>query len=223
MSTPGELATFAYNKRANGCFLVPKKHNKWFFGRLQHNISWAVEDDCGTFLLDDGSVRTFSLKHVTEAVARLKNKIPVHLSEYKKDFKFGGKDNLDYQEGRIVGEELRVLMEKSLAEYRATAPAKPVRTVSVQKPTPPKSIFPHPKRGVTKIASPCGISADFPELNGPTECGWYQGQLKKFIPNDPQPYVIRWTCKPAIEMQVSERVMRQLVMNYKYCEENDIF
>jgi len=182
-----------------------------------------VEDDCGTFLLDDGSVRTFSLKHVTEAVARLKNKIPVHLSEYKKDFKFGGKDNLDYQEERIVGEELRVLMEKSLAEYRATAPAKPVRTAAVQKPTPPKSIFPHPSRSVTKIASPSGISADFPELMGPTECGWYQGQLKKFIPNDPLPYVIRWSSKPAIEMQVSERIMRQLVMNYKYCDENDIF
>ena len=144
MSTPGELATFAYNKRANGCFLVPKKQNKWFFGRLQHNISWAVEDDCGTFLLSDGSVKTFSLKHVTEAVARLKNKIPMHLSEYKKEFKFVGKEALDFQEGRIVGEELRVLMEKSLAEYRATAPAKPVRTGAVQKPTPPKPIFPHP-------------------------------------------------------------------------------
>jgi hypothetical protein len=71
--------------------LVPKKQNKWFFGRLQHNISWAVEDDCETFLLSDGSVKTFSLKHVTEAVGRLRNKIPLHLSEHKKDFKFGGK------------------------------------------------------------------------------------------------------------------------------------
>ncbi len=95
----------------------------------------------------------------------------MHLSEHKKDFKFGGKETLDFHESQIGAKELRHLMEKSLAEYRATAPAKPVRTASAQKPTPPKSIFPHPKRGVTKIDSPSGISADFPELMRPTECG----------------------------------------------------
>ncbi len=54
-------------------------------------------------------------------------------------------------------------------------------------------------------------------------CGWHQGLLKKFLPSDSNPYLIRWTCKPPIEMQVSEKIIRQLVWNYKYCQENDIF
>jgi hypothetical protein len=88
MSTAKELATFAYTKGTDGCFLVPFKRDKWFFGRLQHNISWFVEDDCGTFLLDDGTVRTFSVKDVDAAfLGRLRNKIPVHLSEHKKAYR----------------------------------------------------------------------------------------------------------------------------------------
>ncbi len=77
MSTRGELATFAYNKGADGCYFVPGKQNQWFFGRLQHKISWFVEDDCGTCLLDDGTVRTFSVKDIDGAVGRLRNKIPM--------------------------------------------------------------------------------------------------------------------------------------------------
>jgi hypothetical protein len=70
MSTRGEQATFAYNKGVDGCFLVPRKKDQWFFGRLQHNISWFVEDDCGTCLLDDGTVRTFSVKEIDAAVTK---------------------------------------------------------------------------------------------------------------------------------------------------------
>jgi hypothetical protein len=62
-----------------------------------------------------------------------------------------------------------------------------------------------------------------PQLKEPTMCGWYQGHLKKFVPTETKPYLIRWSCKPAIEMLVSEKVIRLMVMNYKYCEENDIF
>ncbi len=49
-----------------------------------------MEDDCGTFVLDDGTVRTFSVKEVDAAVGRLRNKIPLHLSEHKKAYTFGG-------------------------------------------------------------------------------------------------------------------------------------
>ena len=108
MSTPGELATFAYNKGADGCFLVPRKQDKWFFGRVQHNISWAVEDNCGTCLLDDGTVRTFSVKEVDAAVGRLRNKIPMHLSEHKKAYTFGGKESLDYHARCFGAEQLRL-------------------------------------------------------------------------------------------------------------------
>ncbi len=43
------------------------------------------------------------------------------------------------------------------------------------------------------------------------------------VPHDTNPYLIRWTCKPPCEMQVSEAIMRQLVWNHHYCRENDIF
>ena len=92
MSTEGELGTFQYNKGKDGVFLAPKKKDKWFFGRLQHNISFLRSDDIGTCLLGDGTVQTFSTKKFGEAVCRLWNKIPVHMSEYKQDYRGGAQD-----------------------------------------------------------------------------------------------------------------------------------
>ncbi len=123
----------------------------------------------------------------------------------------------------IDAEQLQLLIEVSIALYRATLPPKPVKAVTKQKPIPPKSFFPHPKSQVTRIASPSGPDAELPQLKEPTLCGWHQGQLKKYLPKESNPYVIRWAVKPAIEMQVSEKIIRQLVINYKYCDENDIF
>jgi hypothetical protein len=145
MSTPGELATFQYNKGTDGCFLVPKKHDKWFFGRLQHNISFLRSDDIGTCVLNDGTVQTFFTKHIGEAVRRLKNKIPLHLSEHKKDYKFGGKESLDFYESTFDPENLQRLIEASIALFRTTYPPKQVREVIIDKPIPPKSIYPIPK------------------------------------------------------------------------------
>jgi hypothetical protein len=152
MSTRGELATFAHNKGADGCFLVPRKKDQWFFGRLQHNISWIVgPDDDGTCLLGDGTVRTFSVKEIDAAVARLRNKIPMHLSEHKLDYQHGqgGKAALDFQERNIAPDALQLLIEKSTQLYRSTRPPKPVRAVPPPKPKPIKSIYPHPKSQVT--------------------------------------------------------------------------
>ena len=134
MSTQGEMATFAYNKGADGCFLVPRKKDQWFFGRLQHNIGWIVgAHDDGTCLLGDGTVRTFSVKDVDAAVKRLRNKIPQHLSEHKKDYEYGkqGRDALHFHASNIAPDELQVLIEKSQALYRATVPPKPVRAARV--------------------------------------------------------------------------------------------
>ncbi len=140
MSSPGELATYQYNKGEDGCFLVPKKQNKWFFGRLQHNISFLRSDDIGTCLLSDGTVQTFFTKHIGEAVKRLSNKIPLHLSEYKKDYQFGGKESLDYYEMNIDPEKLKVLIEASISLFRITNPYTIVKEVGHAKPKPPKSI-----------------------------------------------------------------------------------
>ena len=58
----------------------------------------------------------------------------------------------------------------------------------------------------------------------PTECGWVQGYLKTFTAKKKRPYLIRWATKPeAVEMYVSLKMMRQLVSNYKYCDDNSIF
>jgi hypothetical protein len=174
MSTRADLATFAYNKGADGCFLVPRKKDQWFFGRLQHNIGWIVgPDDDGTCLLGDRTFRTFSVKEIDAAVGRLRNKIPMHLSEHKKVYHFGkgGLETLDFHEENIGPDELQVLIEKSQALYRASVPPKPVRVVPPPKPKPIKSIYPHPKSQVTRLASPSGPGADMPQLKEPTMCG----------------------------------------------------
>ena len=105
MSTHGELSTFEFNKGANACFLVPNKRDKWFFGRLQHNISFSKTDDCGTFLcVEDDKIifKTFGVKQIGQAVRILNNKIPTHLSEHKKDWHFGGKETLDFLRDVLV-------------------------------------------------------------------------------------------------------------------------
>jgi hypothetical protein len=193
MSTPGELATYQYNKGADGCFLVPKKQDKWFFGRLQHNISFLRSDDIGTCVLSDGTVQTFFTKHIGEAVKRLRNKIPFHLSEYKKDYEFGGKESLDFYESTIDPEKLKLLIEASIALFRTTYPPKIVKEVGHAKPIPPKSIYPAPRAQLTRIASPSGPGADFPQLRGETMCGWHQGLLKKFVPSESKPNGIGWS------------------------------
>ena len=127
MSTKGELGTFQYNKGKDGVFLVPKKKDKWFFGRLQHSISFLRSDDIGTCLLGDATVQTFSTKHIGEAVCRLWNKIPLHMSEYKQEYRGGGaKDNLDLVEENMDPVKLQLLIAESIALYRTTNPPKVV-------------------------------------------------------------------------------------------------
>ena len=86
-------------------------------------------DDDGTCLLGDGTVRTFSVKDIEAAIGRLRNKIPMHLSDHKKDYEFGkgGKVSLNFHETNIPPEQLQVLIAKSQSLYRATVPTKPVR------------------------------------------------------------------------------------------------
>jgi hypothetical protein len=70
------------------------------------------------------------------------------------------------------------------------------------------------------------VTADLKELQMqmPTECGWVQGYFKTFTAKNKRPYLIRWATKPeALEMYVSLKRMRQLVSNYKYCDDNSIF
>jgi hypothetical protein len=56
-----------------------------------------------------------------------------------------------------------------------------------------------------------------------TQCGWYEGYFKRFNATSATPYVVRWCCKPPIEMEVSEKTIRKLVQNYRYCVDDDIF
>ncbi len=145
------------------------------------------------------------------------------MSEYKQDYRGGAQDTLDLVEENMDPVKLQLLIAESIALYRTTNPPKVVTGDLVVKPIRSKSIYPAPKTQPTRIASPSGPGADFPQLTGVTICGWHQGLLKKFLPKESNPYLIRWACKPYIEMQVSERIMKGLVWNYQECIENDIF
>jgi hypothetical protein len=157
MSTHGELSTYEFNKGANACFFIPNKRDKWFFGRLQHNISFSKTDDCVTFLCVEDHKRifkTFSVKQIGQAVQILNNKIPTHLSEHKKDWLFGGKETLDFFADSIDEEERQGLMAESLALYRARTPAKLVKEPPRPKPPLPKSMYPAPKKTKNETCYP---------------------------------------------------------------------
>jgi hypothetical protein len=70
MATMEELATFEHVKGLYACFLVPKSR-KWLYGVLLHNISRFKVDNLGTFLMSDGTCKTYTLRLIREAIIRL--------------------------------------------------------------------------------------------------------------------------------------------------------
>jgi hypothetical protein len=71
MAAPHEAATFKYSKGAYGCFVVPKSKNQMIYGYLHQNIGFLDEDDCGTFVMEDGTMDTFPLRVIDAATLRL--------------------------------------------------------------------------------------------------------------------------------------------------------
>ena len=180
--------------------------------------------------MSNGTVNTYSLKDIRRAVIRLTKGDPLW-SEFKKGFPYGLAQlkqeefklrNQKDPDGVALGDQaIQILMDESIARYilkQRPAITKPPPTIL------PKSIYPKPSKTTkTRVASPCGPQAELKGLETPSNCGWVQGVLQKFVPTCTKPYVVRWATKPAVQMQVSQRRMRQLVNNYKYCEEHEVF
>jgi hypothetical protein len=172
-----------HNKVMYACFLVPKTGGKkWNYGVLLHNVTWSAEDNLGTFLLCDGTVMTFSLRMIREAVTRLTIKGDSQWSEFKKGFPYDQAKlkQVEFQlrkNGDTSKKEgdtyLQTLMDESFRKYRETA--RPVLP-KPQKPVQHKSIY--PTKTKTEIASPSGPQAEMKGLLTPTACGWVQGTLK---------------------------------------------
>ncbi len=71
MAAPHEAATFKYSKGIHGCFVVPKKKDQLIYGYLHHNIGFSHEEDCGAFVMEDGTMETYSLRIIDAATLRL--------------------------------------------------------------------------------------------------------------------------------------------------------
>jgi hypothetical protein len=70
MTMNHETHTFRHARGTHAAFTTGR--DKWFYGVLLHNIiGWLTEDDCGTFLLEDGHVETYNIKLVDAATLRL--------------------------------------------------------------------------------------------------------------------------------------------------------
>ena len=217
------------------CLLVPKKPKEWLYATLLHNIGWDLADDCGSFLVEDGTVQTVNLKEVDKAMRRVKvgkghpSEILAGLSRgiarvsqarkalRKKDEDAGCKDPQ-------VEHHLNALMTASKIAFRETTPVRLAKPPKAELPTLPKSIFPLPKgKSKTKVAARSGIDSDFDVLNARTDCGWVQGTFKKFVPRDAAPYVIRWSTKPPSESNVTAKTMKEIHKDYQFCADNQIF
>jgi hypothetical protein len=180
--------------------------------------------------MSNGTINTYSLKDIRRAIIRLTKGDPLW-SELKKGFPYGLAQlkqeefklrNQKDPDGVALGDQaIQILMDESIARYtlkQRPAITKPSTTIM------PKSIYPKPSKTTkTRVASPCGPQAELKGLETPSDCGWVQGLLQKFVPTCEKPYLVRWATKPAVQMQVSQRRMWQLVNNYKYCEEHEVF
>jgi hypothetical protein len=84
MATVAELATFEHVNGLYACFLVPKS-GKWLYGVLLHHINRLKVDNKGTFLMSDGTCKTYPLRLIREAITRLIKGDP-QWSEFKRGF-----------------------------------------------------------------------------------------------------------------------------------------
>jgi len=226
MAAPHESATFRYSKGIYGCFVVPKKKDQLVYGYLHHNIGFSSDEDCGTFVMEDGTMDTFSLRIIDAATLRLlkgdKHFCPCHLGFAaakerlrKVDAKLLETHPNDWQQIRAR------LQAESIRKYRLQNPLKIPKPPAVQKPKPPVLAF--PKK--THVAARAGTFAPFTVLEPWTACGWWAGSIVRVeTTNVFQPYVIRFSTKPKpVQVRVSEPIVRALVWNYEYCDQHCIF
>jgi hypothetical protein len=133
MTTREEALTFMFAKGTYGAILAPK--NKWNYGQLEHNIGWTNEDDCGTFLLDNGTVHTLKLKEVVKAYDRVVkgncfSDIRIGLNKGKQQVAAA---RIAFEEGTLLG-----LIKSSQAQFRLGNPVKvPKKPVVRERPTHP--------------------------------------------------------------------------------------
>ena len=222
-ATTAELSTFEHAKGLITCFLFPQEKIKFKYGLLLHNIGFLKIDDKGTFLMCDGTAMTYPLIEIRKGVTRL-TKGDAQWSDFRKGLEYGlaKLKHVEYQlrnqkdpHGVAFGDKaVQSLMEEAIRVYelkKASGKRKPVR-----KSVLPKSIYPTPsKKSKTRVASPCGLQAELKGLEKPSDCGWVQGVLIKFVPTSKKPYLVRWATKPPLQMELSQRRMRQVVNNYK--------
>jgi hypothetical protein len=81
-----ETHTFCHARGTYAAFTTGR--DKWFYGVLLHNIGWQPDDDCGTFLLEDGHVETYKIKVVDDATLRLVKR-DYAISQYKRGLDAG--------------------------------------------------------------------------------------------------------------------------------------
>jgi hypothetical protein len=226
MAAPHEAATFKYSKGAFGCFVVPKKKDQLIYGYLHHNLGFSNEEDCGSFVMEDGTMETFSLRIIDAATLRLLkgdvNFCPCHkgLPAAKKrleqvDFNLRQTNPDNWQQIRDA------LQAESIRKYRVNNPVKIPRPPKVLKPKAP--VLAYSKK--TLVAARAGTFAPFSVLEPWTACGWWAGAIVRVeASNLVQPYVIRFSTKPKpVQVRVSEPIVRALVWNYEYCDQHCIF
>jgi hypothetical protein len=224
MATGNEAETFKFSRGTYAAFLAPK--NKWNYGQLLHNIGWTADDDFGTFILDNGTVSTYKLKEVEKGYNRIVKGQDAY-SAFKKGLQRrkvliakaretivnrgqeGEKDEADAT--------LDSLMKASQKQFREAFPLKPPKPA---RPSAPKPLY---NIKTCKVAAETGPDAVYPELRNSTHSGWCEGQLKKFNPNNPCPYLVRWATKPYQEVEVTAGELQRLVNNYMFCLIHEIF
>ena len=226
MAAPHEAATFRYSKGAYGCFVGRKKKDQLVYGYLHHNIGFTSEEDCGTFVMEDGTMETFSLRIVDAATLRLL-KGDKHFCPCHQGFE-AAKDRLRKVDAQLIEtnpndwQQIRAVMQaESIRKYRLTNPLKIARPPPVQKPKPPVLLY----AKKTLVAARAGTFAPFTVLEPWTACGWWGGSIVRVeSTNLLQPYVIRFSTKPKpVQVRVSEPIVRALVWNYEYCDQHCIF
>ncbi len=222
-----ETHTFRHARGTHAAFTAPR--GKWFYGELLHNIGWNAEDDCGTFLLEDGHVETYKIKVVVDDATLRLQKGDFALSEYKRGLDAGmhkcrmARIKIAKEAGEWDGKTsadlaLGLLQNESYRAFRGKNP------IQVPKPKKPPRQAPRYRIGAC-VAAEAGPESDFlPELAEDTLSGWCSGKLHSYKSACPhQPYVIRWATKPFSETRVSETTLARLVRDYNNCIMNHIF
>ena len=232
-----------YDILTGGCFFTPKTNFKeWTYGVLAENVIHGAK--LGTFVMEDGSMKTFKLLDIKKAVARMVNNSenggkawepPVFLKRYV-DEKVYGSLVFHHNKFMMNSPDLRdFILEKSKNAYRESLLEKSQKrnNLSTGLAATVDSMNTNAKTGYKRWPLKTQVATDYvvttemdsqktilssTDKHGRVTVQWTTGFIHKYHMASLSMYEVEWDTKPfPLFVRTTANEVQKLVENFKFC------